>query len=88
MTTLKEQIAEAVKWSRQTGMPYCITEPVIANPGHRDICHLLIGLLAADAVEPEERDSVVLTVFASLPNALHTNIEIVQGFQPNLGQQT
>ena len=79
MTTLKGQIAEAAKWSKQTGMPYCITEPVIANSGHRDICHLLIGLLAADSVEREERDSVVLTVLAE-----DARVIIVQGFHPKL----
>lgn len=58
-------MSTAIIESAKTGSPYYVMFPYIANPGSRESCHLIMGVVHKDALAPDsvEDGEVAFTVF-------------------------
>jgi hypothetical protein len=61
--TFKDAMQVALDNAKKTGERYFILFPAIANPGLRDVCHLLVPVLHESAIEPNELEDIAFTVY-------------------------
>jgi len=61
--TFAKSLNLAIKEAEQQNKRFFVLYPDIANPGIEGMCHLLVGVVAEDALNHNEKKDVALTIF-------------------------